>query len=185
MNGLLLKLASLRPLATLAHLIVASAVFLSGCASEEKKDPSDPAGQIKMGETYSVGTWKILKNDETAATWYRKAALQGDAEGEYHLGLCYERGLGVPKNEALAFNWFSKAAEGGNASAQYELGDCYRLSKGVGTNLPKAYFWYNLAAASGNDDAHGARDAVARRLTEGDIRQAQRQSEEFWNKSKG
>ena len=101
------------------------------------------------------------------------------------MGLCYERGLGVPKNEVLAAKWFSKAAEGGNSSAQYELGDCYRLSKGVGTDLSKAYFWYNLAAASGNDDAHEARDAVARRLTEGDIRQAQRQSEEFWNKSKG
>lgn len=184
MNGLLLKLASLRTLATLAYLVVASAVFLSGCASEEKKDPTDPAGQIKMGETYSVGTWKILQNDETAAEWYQKAALQGDPEGEYRLGLCYERGLGVPKNEALAVKWFSKAAQGGNANAQYELGDCYRLAKGVGTDIPKAYFWCNLAAASGNEDASEARDALARRLTEEEIRQAQRQSQEFWNKSK-
>jgi len=182
MNGSLPKLASLGPLGTLSLAVI---LLLCGCVSEEKKDPTDPAGQIKMGETYSVGTWKILKNDETAADWYRKAALQGDPEGEYHLGLCYEHGLGVPKNEVLAAKWFSKAAEGGNSSAQYELGDCYRLSKGVGTDLSKAYFWYNLAAASGNDDAHEARDAVARRLTEGDIRQAQRQSEEFWNKSKG
>jgi len=185
MNGSLLKLASFRRLTDLASLVVASTVFLSGCSSEEKKDPTDPTGQIKMGEIYSVGTWKVLKNDETAAEWYQKAALQGDSEGEYHLGLCYERGLGVPKNEALAFNWFSKAAKDANANAQYELGECYRLAKGVGTDLPKAYFWYNLAAASGNDDAREARDALARRLTEDEIRQAQRQSHEFWNKSKG
>ena len=55
-----------------------------------------------MGETYSAGTWKISKNDETATEWYRKAALQGDPEGEYRLGLCYASGLGVPKNEAVA-----------------------------------------------------------------------------------
>ena len=185
MNGLLQKLASLRHLAAIAFLAVACAVFLSGCASEEKKDPTDPRSQIKMGETYSIGTWKILKNDETAAAWYRKASLQGYPEGEYHLGLCNERGLGVPKNDALAVKWFSKAAQGGNANAQYELGDCYRLAKGVRTDLPKAYFWYNLAAASGNDDAREDRDALARRLTEGEIREAQRQSQEFWNKSKG
>jgi hypothetical protein len=185
MNEWLPKLASLGPLGSLGTLSLAVILFLCGCVSQEKKAPTDPAGQIKMGETYSVGTWKILKNDETAAEWYRKAALQGDPEGEYRLGLCYDRGLGVPKNEALAAKWFSKAAQGGNASAQYELGDCYRLAKGVGTDLPKAYFWCNLAAASGNDDARDARDALARRLTKEEICQAQRQSQEFWNKTKG
>lgn len=108
---------SLPKLASLGTLSLAFILFLCGCASQEKKAPTDPAGQIKMGETYSVGTWKILKNDETAAEWYRKAALQGDPDGEYRLGLCYDRGLGVPKNEALAAKWFSKAAQGGNASA--------------------------------------------------------------------
>jgi hypothetical protein len=185
MNEWLPKLASLGPLGSLGTLSLAVILFLCGCVSQEKKAPTDPVGQIKMGETYSVGTWKILKNDETAAEWYRKAALQGDPEGKYRLGLCYDRGLGVPKNEALAAKWFSKAAQGGNASAQHELGDCYRLAKGVGTDLPKAYFWCNLAAASGNDDARDARDALARRLTKEEICQAQRQSQEFWNKTKG
>jgi len=184
MNGSLLKLSSFGTLTALVPFALTTALFLCGCASQEKKDPTDSAGQIKMGETYSFGTWKIPKNDETAAEWYRKAALQGDPEGEYHLGICYARGLGVPKNEALAFKWFSRAAQEGNASAQYELGGCYRLAQGVRTDLPKAYLWYNLAAASGNHDAPEARDALAKRLTEDEVRQAQRQSQEFWNKSK-
>ena len=166
-------------------LSVALTALLAGCASHEEKNPTDPAAQVTMGDKYSSGTWRVTKNDEKAAEWYKKAALQGDPEGEYHLGLCYARGLGVPKNEEIALTWLSKAARDGNGSAQYELGECYRLAKGVGTDLPKAYLWYNLAAASGNDDARQNRDALARRLTEGEIREAQRQSQEFWIKMKG
>jgi TPR repeat protein len=185
MSGLFLKFTLLEPLSPLASVAIAALALLSGCASQEKKDPTDPAGQIKMGETYSAGTWKISKNDETATEWYRKAALQGDPEGEYRLGLCYASGLGVPKNEAVAVTWFSKAALGGNPGAQYALGNCYRLAEGVGSDLRKAYLWYNIAAASGNDDARQYRDALARRMTDVEIREAQRQSQEFWNKLKG
>lgn len=179
MNGLFQKISTHAPLA------LAAVMWFNGCASEEKKDPKDPNDQIKMGDTYSVGTWKILKNDETAADWYRRAAIQGDPEGEYRLGLCYAHGLGVPKNDVLAATWFFKAAQNGNAGAQHELGNCYRLAEGVGSDLPKAYLWYNLAAASGNENSRQSRDALARRLTEREIREAQRKSQEFWDKTKG
>ena len=186
MNGLVPNFApATRDLRSLTLLGMAIAILLCGCASQEKKDPTDPEGQIKMGETYSAGTWKISKNDETAAEWYRKAALQGDPEGEYRLGLCYASGLGAPKNETVAFTWFAKAARGGNPGAQYALGNCYRLAEGVATDLQKAYLWYNIAAASGNDDARQYREALAKRMTDGEIREAQRQSQEFWNKIKG
>ena len=169
----------------LAIPALALVVWCSGCASQEKMDPTNPSDQIKMGDNYSVGTWKVLQNPETATEWYRKAALQGDPEGQYRLGLCYLRGIGVPKNEAIAVTWFTKAAQNGNAGGQLELGNCYRLAEGVGVDLPKAYIWYNLAAASGDQSACQNRDALARRLTEGEIREAQRKSQEFWNKTKG
>ena len=165
-------------------LVGTLAVLITGCAFHEEKNPTDPAAQIKLGDIYSSGTWKISKNDETAAFWYGKAALQGDAEGEYHLGLCYEHGLGIPKNEALAVRWFLKAAEAGNPAAQYELGNFHRLAIGGPCNLTKAYFWYNIAAASGNTDAREFRDAVAKRMTDAEIREAHRQSQEFWTSSR-
>jgi TPR repeat protein len=170
-------LGSLQKLSLVALALTA---LLIGCASPAKKNPTDPAEQISMGEKYSTGTWQVSKNDEKAALWYRKAALQGDPEGEYRLGLCYEAGMGVPKSEALALKWFSSAAKEGNSGAQFEMGNCYRLARGVGIDLTKAYFWFNLSAASGNPDARDERDALARRMTEEQIRQAQRQSEEFW-----
>ena len=88
--------------------------------------------------------------------------------------------MGVPKSEALALKWFSSAAKEGHSGAQFEMGNCYRLAREVGIDLTKAYFWFNLSAASGNPDARDERDALARRMTEEQIRQAQRQSEEFW-----
>ena len=35
---------------------------------------------------------------ELATKWYCRAAEQGFAEAQYHLGDCYERGLGVPED---------------------------------------------------------------------------------------
>jgi len=155
-------------------------LILSGCASQQKKNPTDPTAQIALGNRYSKGSLSISKNDGTAAEWYRKAALQGNAEGQFRLGICYDRGLGVPKNDILAAEWYAKGARGGNADAEYQLGTCYRLAKGVKPDLIKAYQWFNLAATSGNESAAESRDAVAHRMTADEIQRAQRMSRETW-----
>jgi len=175
MNGLL---------RALSLTILPVSIILCGCATQEQKNPSTPLAQVRLGNKYSKGTWTIAKNDETAADWYRKAALQGDAEGQYHLGLCYDRGLGVPKNTMLALDWYNKAARQGNSSAQYELGTCYRLAKGVPPDLCKAYMWFNLAAASGSENAREAREAMTHRMTADQIRKAEQMSHEEWENSR-
>ena len=43
--------------------------------------------------------------------WYRKAAEQGNADGQFNLGACYRDGTGVGKDEAEAVKWYSKAAD--------------------------------------------------------------------------
>jgi TPR repeat protein len=167
---------------TLSIRALSMALILSGCASQDQKNPTDAAAQVRLGNKYSKESWFTPKNDETAASWYRKAALQGDAEGEYHLGVCYDWGLGVPKNNLLAVEWYTKAAQGGNEAAQYELGRCYRLAEGVKLDLVKAYLWFNLSAASGNANAREARDAVAHRMTPDEIRQAESMSRREWER---
>lgn len=166
----------------IAHLSILT--LLLGCASQEQKNPTDPLTQVRLGDQYTRGTWTIRKNDATAADWYRKAALQGDPDGQYHLGLCYDRGLGVPKDSALALKWYHDAARQGNAAAQYELGTCYRLAKGVQSDLCKAYLWFNLAAASGNENAREARDCVACRMTPEQISKAELMSQSIWENSR-
>src|SRR6185369_10686489 len=51
-------------------------------------------------------------------TWIRKAADQGDVEGQVSLGLMYEEAKGVVKDEAEALKWYRKAADQGHAGAR-------------------------------------------------------------------
>ena len=44
-----------------------------------------------------------------AAQWYRKAADQGNALAQAHLGLMYEHGYGVPTDAVLARMWLNLA----------------------------------------------------------------------------
>ena len=54
----------------------------------------------------------------------RKAAEQGNAIGQFNLGLMYYDGKTVPQNYPEATKWFSKAAEQGDAEAQTASASC-------------------------------------------------------------
>jgi TPR repeat protein len=86
------------------------------------------------------------------AEW-RKAAEQGDAAFQYHLGWCYARGLGVPQNDAEAITWCRKAAEQEFTEAQLRLGICYSNGQGVKKDPVEAVKWYRKAAEQGDADA--------------------------------
>ena len=53
-----------------------------------------------------------------AAVWYRKAAEQDDTFAQYHLGLLYEEGSGVPQSHADAYFWLDIAAAGAKGTDQ-------------------------------------------------------------------
>ena len=63
----------------------------------------------------------VQKDDAQAVKWYRKAAEQGFAKGQYNLGLMYSHGFGVQQDDAQATKWFRKAARQGNTEARSEL----------------------------------------------------------------
>ena len=89
-------------------------------------------------------------NYSEAVKWYRKAAEQGFALAQCFLGVCYEKGQGVPQNYTEAVKWYRKAAEQGNARAQNNLGVCYEKGQGVPQNYTEAVKWYRKAAEQGN-----------------------------------
>lgn len=63
------------------------------------------------------------QDDIEAAAWYRRAADQGFARGQYKLGLMHFTGRGgVPLDAVQAAAWLRKAADQGHATAQSALG---------------------------------------------------------------
>ena len=67
-------------------------------------------------------------DDDEALRWLRLSAEQGNAAGQYNLGLMYSQGRGVPTDGIEAIKWFRKAAEQGHVGAQ----DRVRASEAVG-----------------------------------------------------
>ena len=59
----------------------------------------------------------VLKDHTEAVKWYRKAADQGDATGQFNLGFMYDNGYGIAKNATEAMKWYQKAADQGNDKA--------------------------------------------------------------------
>lgn len=74
------------------------------------------------------------------------STLSTDAEEQYHLGLLYEKGIGVVRDYAQAFKWFKKSAEQGHPDAQYDLGLMYSRGRGVTQNSDQATKWFKKAA---------------------------------------
>ena len=92
-------------------------------------------------------------NMTDAVKWYRKAAEQGDFESQHRLGVCYEKGEGVPPNPEEAFKWYKKAAEMEFAKAQFPLGLCYEKGSGVKRDVSEAVKWYQKRANRGDAEA--------------------------------
>ena len=70
--------------------------------------------------------------------WFQKAAKQGDAEAQLHLGSMYENGHGVQEDLAQAFQWYLKAAKQGNAVAQCLLAMMLEESDGDSQDVATA-----------------------------------------------
>ena len=91
-------------------------------------------------------------NDE-AVDYYRKAAAQGDPEGEFGLGSMYAAGEGVKRDPAEARKWIARAAEKGHAAAINSLAQAY-IKGELGLdetqrNGAEALRWVRRAAAAG------------------------------------
>lgn len=63
--------------------------------------------------------------NEEAVAYYRKAAAQGNADGEFGLGSMYAAGEGVPRDYPEARKLITRAAEKGHAGATNLLAQAY------------------------------------------------------------
>lgn len=82
------------------------------------------------------------EEDEEAVKWYLKAAGQGDASGQFGLGLMYAKGEGVKQDLAQAYGYVLKAAEQAHAPAMSAIAAAFRTGGlGQAVDLAKADEW--------------------------------------------
>ena len=112
--------------------------------------------QLRLGLLHFHGHG-VRESDAQAKMWFERAARQGLAEAQYHLGNMYAYGLADPGGDAdpgrLAAQWTFEAARQGHAEAQYSLGIMFLTGKGVEQSADEGARWIAKAAAQGHADA--------------------------------
>jgi TPR repeat protein len=119
-----------------------------------KATAGDAASQLQVADAYAAGkggardSHQLAADYAQAATWYRKAADQGNIAAQVHLADLYRDGRGVTRDGAQAAAWYRKAAELGDPGAQGTLGILYSVGMGVPHDDVEAYYWLCLAASA-------------------------------------
>ncbi len=83
------------------------------------------------------------KNAKAAAHWFLRAAEQGYAKAQNHIGLRYARGEGVAKDGVKALFWLTLAARQGQGLrnvVRRQLGE-KRLAVGAGHRVQMVETW--------------------------------------------
>ncbi len=137
-----------------------------------------PDAQSDLGELYERGDG-VERNPARAAEWYRKAADAGLPVAQAHLGLLYAAGLGLEEDPVLAAQWFRKAAVAGDPLGQGALGAATFQGVGVPKDVIEAYMWTRLAANQGNAKAVKNLPAIAREMTDEELRKARHKVSRF------
>lgn len=103
---------------------------------------------------YEDGVDAAKRGDfKTAVALFRPLADKGVVEAQYSLGVCYERGLGVPESATEAVKWYKLAAAKGDVRAQYNLAVMAESGRGLKADPAEAAKWYRMAAAKGEPHA--------------------------------
>lgn len=109
--------------------------------------------QRGLGILYDNGL-AVVRDDKLATDLFRKAALGGDAEGGYRLGMRLVMGSrGVTRDTEEGLKWMVQAGEHGRPNSLTTIGGFYRngfyeLKK----DLTQAASWYRRAADLGDPD---------------------------------
>ncbi|XP_054024313.1 death ligand signal enhancer [Dryobates pubescens] len=98
--------------------------------------------QAYLGVFYLRG---LQPKEERGLKYLLLAAQSGDAQSRYHVGVCYEQGLGVQQNLAEAMRHYRQSAAAGNPSARQRL---RLLAEELEDTPPKHTFPSGIRASS-------------------------------------
>lgn len=107
----------------------------------------------ELGYYYSEGK---NKDDRKAFQWFLKGAAAGWPDSLFHVGECYELGLGTAKDPAKAALVYEQAARLGSGEAACALAVLYDHGTGVAEDPQKAFNLYKKAVELGDEEAEKA-----------------------------
>jgi TPR repeat protein len=142
----------------------------------KEKDPfvfywlgMEAADDDKEAKTYfekgaKLGFWACMdqlglllrkeKGEEKKAyDWFLKAAALGWKTALFHLGECYEQGIGVDQDLTKAVQVYDHAVRSGSGEAASVLGLMYAEGRGVEEDPEKALAYYKQSVSLGAHDA--------------------------------
>lgn len=89
------------------------------------------------------------ENGSLAFENFKLAADQGYADGQFHLGVCYQHGRGIKIDGIHALKNYKLAADQGHVSAQFCVGVCYRDGIGIKKDVAVAFQFLNKLLIKG------------------------------------
>jgi TPR repeat protein len=89
-------------------------------------------------------------NLTAAASYFKLAADQNLALGQFHYGVCFVSAQGVPADHIEAMKWFKRAAENGLPEAQVVAGIFSFLGIGCCVYFVEAEEFFKMAADQGD-----------------------------------
>ena len=93
------------------------------------------------------------KAPATQIAQLRQRAEDGDAEAQFQLGLCYDKGDGIARDAEEALRWYRSAGEQGHALGALNAALLYDSGSAVDRDAVAAADWYRKAADAGNGRA--------------------------------
>lgn len=110
-------------------------------------EAEDPDALFGLGLYLLDGVDGVLDMNECeAASLFAAAAVQGHAEAQYRLAVCFECGVGVGEDQTQAVHWYEAAAAQGLVDAMCNLGVCFMYARGVRENKQEAFRLFHESA---------------------------------------
>lgn len=110
----------------------------------EKAQQGDARAQNDLGVYYLEQGYHDY--GDKAFYWLSKSARQNFAQGQYNLGVFYDKFKG---QYYKAFDWYFMSAHQGNPLAQFELAIAYHYGRIVKQDDKKSFAWFEKSARGG------------------------------------
>ena len=111
-----------------------------------------------------INTSRVEQQVSQKLFYAQRAAVQGNAQAQFDLGLMYAKGDGVRRSEREAFKWFHKAARNNHTEAKFYMGLSFAQGRGVKKQAQLARYWFKLAAKAGHRQAVAHLASIERAL---------------------